>query len=199
MHCREFDEILEEIGNGTFKSDNEQCISQMVGHQAANLLTTPELINAAADVSFPREKEIVEEAIRNLRERITWIGLLDEIEGAIVGFKEVFPWLATNLGGEVSVLVNEFHKRGEDDMLDIDSDWRFGLENYIDKKSCIYHHEEEIAYTCGSREVGPAAMGAVARLNQRDLDVYMAAVERYSVQQEILSEYHSAIHLDPEP
>ena len=50
---------------------SESCAVQMIGHQATNLLLSIDLYNVTNDVGFPREKKIVEEAVKNLRERVS--------------------------------------------------------------------------------------------------------------------------------
>jgi hypothetical protein len=61
------------------------------------LATNKVFSNVASDVQFPKEKEIVEEAVRNLREQFTWIGLTDRLDDSIAAMRDVFPFLAVNL------------------------------------------------------------------------------------------------------
>lgn len=85
----------------------------MIGHQSTNLLSSIDLYNVANDVRFPREQEIVQEAVRNLREEFTWIGLTDRIEESINSMRAVFPFLAENLNEYSMVVRNMFTDQGK--------------------------------------------------------------------------------------
>ena len=195
--CRELAEVLRRIKSGNFSNGDmrahstayspyDSCAAQMIGHQATNLLSSIELFNVANDVSFPMEREIVEEAVSNLREGITWIGLLDEMEESVAGFREIFPWLAVSLNAEVVLLAEEFAKNGNP----IGDDANFALpEDHMDKNSCTFDQREE-KVTCGSKEVDEEALQLIEELNMRDLAVYKAAVEVFAIQKEVLEEYH---------
>ena len=142
-------EVLEKVANGTFVSrsgtspnakgdenvnyvydPNDSCAVQMIGHQATNLLSSIELYNVANDVRFPREKEIAQEAVRNLREEFTWIGLTDRFQESVDAFREVFPFLAENLTEAALKYGEEFQTWGEPV-----GDSRFSLpEGFVDKK-----------------------------------------------------------------
>jgi hypothetical protein len=184
--CKDFKDIMESIYDGTFESDKESCKTQMIGLQAIHLLSSPDLILAANDMTFPREQEIVSEAVRNLREKVTWIGVLDEVDESVRGFKEVFPWLADNLEGAAAALPAELAKAGET----VEDD-RFALPaDYHDAMSCIFQHNDDDHYKCGSKEVDAEALQWINKLNMRDTAVYRAAVERFAIQQEVIEEYH---------
>jgi len=183
--CKDFKDVLRQINDETFTSDDGSCVARMIGHQAALLLSSPHLHSKANDLSFPQE-HIVEEAVRNLREGITWIGLADRIEESVAGFKEVFPWLADNLNGAALFLKQEFAKRGDR----VGTDVNFALpENYIDEHGCVFEHRNEDHYTCGSRGIDEETLSLIKKLNMRDLAVYKAAVERFAIQNEVLTEY----------
>ena len=189
--CKDFTDVLKEIKSGTFTSDNEYCTSEMIGHQGANLVTRPDLYSVANDITFPREQDIVTDAIRNLRdvERITWIGIKDDMEGSIAGFQQVFPWLAEDLSAAARTFEQVFRVNGDQ----IGDDKNFGLPaDYEDRYGC-YIDRQEVPYRCGSREVDSEALQLISQLNMRDLAVYRAAFERYQIQNEVLKEYHDSV------
>lgn len=196
--CQELKDVLRKIANGTFAhgSTGEEeeepnfvygaansCAVQMIGHQATNLLSSIELYNVANDVRFPREREIVKEAVRNLRKEFTWIGITDRIEQSIDGMRSVFPFLAENLSDTVTVLQDMFQKDGE----------RFALpEGYNDDVGCAFEHRNAGRNpSCGTTELDDETIALIEKLNHRDVAVYKAAVERFELQMEVLNEYRS--------
>jgi hypothetical protein len=195
-HCQELKDVLRKVENGTFKgeepnyvySPNDSCAVQMIGHQATNLLSSIDLYNVANDVRFPKEQEIVAEAVRNLREEVTWIGLTDRLDESIRGMRDVFPFLAENLSETAEALHDLFQKSG--DQVD---DTRFSLpEGYDDTKGCPLPHDNGGREPhCGTKELDDETIYWIKRLNNRDVAVYKAAVERFTLQQEILGEYRS--------
>jgi len=203
--CKEMKEVLRKVADGTFVekrgwpklgkggeetekfvySPNDSCAVQMIGHQATNLLSSVELYNVANDVRFPREKEIADEAVRNLREVFTWIGLTDRIQESIDGIRTVFPFLAENLNDAATVFGDALKKNGEE------VDGSFSLpEGYNDEKGCPFEHRnagKEPA--CGTKEMDAETIFLINKLTARDMAVYKAAVERFELQQEVLEEF----------
>ncbi|KAL7467559.1 hypothetical protein ACHAXS_007813 [Conticribra weissflogii] len=203
--CQPMSDVLERVANGTFgskRSDqhydensegrkfvyspNDSCAVQMIGHQATNLLSSLELYNVANDIRFPREKEIAEEAVKNLREEFTWIGLTDRLEESTNAFREVFPFLTENLSKEAKRLEEEMRGYG----LDVPEN-PFGLsENYDDLRGCpLEHANAGRDPTCGTKEMDDYTISLVKKLSNRDVAVYKAAVERFEIQMEVLEEF----------
>ncbi|KAL7540636.1 hypothetical protein ACHAWF_006741, partial [Thalassiosira exigua] len=159
--CRSMKDALRDVAGGTFgRSEGEgpvdgsydpddSCVAQMMGHQGTNLLSSPELYRLANDASFPSEVEIVREAVRNLREEITWIGIADDVEASVAGFRAVFPWLSEDLNGAAERLRRQFEKGGEE----VD-DAALGLpDGYVDARGCAFRKRAEDRYICGTREL----------------------------------------------
>ncbi|EJK67498.1 hypothetical protein THAOC_11462 [Thalassiosira oceanica] len=198
----EMKDVLKEVVSGVFTSKvnhtrerdylydpNDSCAVQMIGHQATNLLSSNGLYNVANDVSFPREQDIVDEAIRNLREQFTWIGLTDRIEESVDSFREIFPFLAENLTEQALNLKEEFEKQGEqvDDEL-------FSLPfNYTDKGCPFGHRNAGKDPACGTEEMDDETIELVHRISNRDVAVYRAAQERFEIQQEVLREFKESL------
>ena len=132
------------------------------------------------------EADIVQEAIKNLREDFTWIGLTDRIQESVEGFRQIFPFLAENLNNATKVMEEEFQSRGEDL-----EDNTFALpEGYSDKKSCPFEHRNAgHAPTCGTTELDDETKELIMKLNSRDMAVYKAAVEIFELQMEVLQDY----------
>jgi len=203
-NCQEMKDVLRSVAEGTFQSHgsekdqrdsehpnfvyspNDSCAVQMIGHQATNLLSSIDLYNVANDVRFPKEKEIVEEAVRNLRDEFTWIGITDRIQESIDGMRAVFPFLAENLNEETSKLQDLLRTNGEQ----VD-DSRFSLpEDYTDSKGCPFEHRNAGKDpTCGTKEMDDETISLIKKLSNRDVAVYRAAVERFELQMEVLGEY----------
>ena len=200
--CQEMKDVLKEVVSGVFTSKadharerdyvydpNDSCAVQMIGHQATNLLSSNGLYNVANDVSFPREQDIVDEAVRNLREQFTWIGLTDRIEESVNSFREIFPFLAENLTEQALNLKEEFEKSG--DQVD---DELFSLpSNYTDEVCPFGHRNAGKDPTCGTQEMDDETIELVRRISSRDVAVYKAAQERFEIQQEVLREFKESL------
>jgi hypothetical protein len=195
--CKELKDVLKEVANGTFvgrgQSDGDEttpnlaydpsnsCAVQMIGHQATNLLSSIDLYNVANDVTFPREQEIVEEAVKNLRDSFTWIGLTDRLPESVAGFRMIFPFLAENLNDAVADLSKGVEV--EDPNFSLPAD-------YIDSEGCPFQHQNAGRDpTCGTTEMDDETVALILKLNNRDKAVYKAAVERFELQLEVIQEY----------
>jgi hypothetical protein len=198
--CNELKDVLKQIQGGTFGSEedepnfayepNNSCAVQLIGHQATNLLSSVDLYNVANDVRFPREEEIIKEAIKNLREEFTWIGLTDRIQESVDGFRTIFPFLADNLSETAKEMQEEFEARGE-----TLEDTTFALpDGYSDTRSCPFEHRNAGRDpTCGTTELDDETKEWIMKLNKRDMAVYKAAVERFEMQMEVLQEYKDGV------
>ena len=191
--CEEMKDVLRKIAHGTFTSrdhnepnfvydPNDSCAVQMIGHQATNMISSVDLYNVANDVTFPREQEIVNEAVRNLREEFTWIGITDKIQESVDGMRIVFPFLAENLSSMASTVKELFASSGEQvDLLPA---------GYTDEKGCPFEHRNAGRDpTCGTTELDDETISLIQRLSGRDVAVYKAAVERFALQNEVLKEF----------
>merc|ERR1712086_584091 len=144
-----------------------------------------ELYRAASDVRFPREKEIAEEAVRNLREVFTWIGITDKIEESVEGIRAVFPFLSESLKDAAEAIESGPRERGEPIS---------GLlpGEYDDQKGCPFEHKNGGREpTCGTKELDDETIHLINTLTARDMAVYQAAVERFALQNEVLEEYRN--------
>ena len=202
--CQEMKDVLHRVENGTFTSrkergsdtqkfvydPNDSCAVQMIGHQATNLIGDIDLYNAANDVRFPREKEIIDEAVWNLRHDFTWIGITDKIQESIEGFRAVFPFLAENLNEATAAITDVLETSGEHV-----EDGRFSLpEDYKDGKGCPFQHRNAGKDpTCGTKEMDDETISLIKKLSNRDVAVYKAAVERFELQEEVLEEYRAGL------
>ncbi|KAL7432928.1 hypothetical protein ACHAXM_010189 [Skeletonema potamos] len=203
-NCQELKDVLKQIYSGTFTSKrsgrdngdntvpnfvyepNNSCAVELIGHQSTNLLSSVDLYNIANDVRFPREADIVHEAVENLRQDFTWIGLTDRITESIDGFRQIFPFLAENLNDAAKAIQEEFQTRGEEL-----EDNTFSLpKGYSDANTCPFKHENAGRDpTCGTTELDDETKEWIMKLNSRDMAVYKAAVEKFELQMEVLQEY----------
>jgi hypothetical protein len=203
-NCQELKDVLKQIYSGTFTSKrsgrdngdntvpnfvyepNNSCAVELIGHQSTNLLSSVDLYNIANDVRFPREADIVHEAVKNLRQDFTWIGLTDRITESIDGFRQIFPFLAENLNDAAKAIQEEFQTRGEEL-----EDNTFSLpKGYSDANTCPFKHENAGRDpTCGTTELDDETKEWIMKLNSRDMAVYKAAVEKFELQMEVLQEY----------
>jgi hypothetical protein len=203
--CQELKDVLKQIYSGTFTSKksgrddgdnvvpnfmyepNNSCAVQLIGHQSTNLLSSVDLYNVANDVRFPREADIVHEAVRNLRQDFTWIGLTDRIQESVEGFRQIFPFLAENLNDAAKAIQEEFQTRGEE----LEDNKLLLPKGYSDANSCPFEHKNGgHDPTCGTTELDDETKEWIMKLNRRDMAVYKAAVERFELQMEVLQEYN---------
>ena len=195
--CKEMKDILRSVAEGKFTkkkefvgepnfvySPNDSCAVQMIGHQSTNLLSSVELYNIANDVRFPREQDIVDEAVRNLRDEFTWIGITDRIQESIDGMRTVFPFLAENLNDAASSIEEVMSKSGE----------TYEAQSSLPEDKCPFEHRNAGRDpTCGTKELDDETIFLIKQLNMRDVAVYKAAVERFELQQEVLEEYAAGL------
>ena len=139
---------------------------------------------------FPREKELIDEAVWNLRHDFTWIGITDKIQESIEGFRAVFPFLAENLNEATAAITDVLETSGEHV-----EDGRFSLpEDYKDEKGCPFQHRNAGKDpTCGTKEMDDETISLIKKLSNRDVAVYKAAVERFELQEEVLEEYRAGL------
>ena len=203
--CQPMSDVLEKVANGTFTSHrqrkdgdgdgdnvnfvyspNDSCATQMIGHQATNLLSSIDLYNIANDVRFPREKEIAEEAVRNLRNDFTWIGLTDRIQESADAFRVVFPFLAENLSESALRMKGEIGARG----IELPENAFVLPQEYVDTNGCpMPHANAGRDPTCGTTKMDDYTISLIQKLSNRDVAVYKAAVERFELQMEVLEEF----------
>jgi len=212
--CKELKDVLRSVEAGTFKKQarghvtkakkeeekgkeqpnymydpNDECAVQMIGHQATNMLSSVELYNVANDVRFPREKEIATEAVKNLREQFTWVGITDRLEESIASMRTVFPFLAENLNDAAMEIGDILAKSGEDASAVEDA---LLPNDYEDAKGCPFQHRNAgHDPTCGTKELDDETIALIRKLSARDVAVYEAAVERFELQNEVLEEYRN--------
>jgi len=177
-------EVAELVPNFVY-DPNDSCSVQMIGHQATNLLSSPELYRVASDVRFPREREIVEEAVRNLREAFTWTGITDDLNATVAGFRAVFPFLAENLTATARAMEDAAKGPGAPSGALLPGEYR-------DTIGCKFGHKNGGKEPkCGTKELDDETIHLIHTLTARDMAVYKAAVERFDLQNEVLEEYRN--------
>jgi hypothetical protein len=99
MHCyrcMELKEFYKHVDNGTVeelfdrKDDAKLCVAQLLNHQTRNLLTSRMF------QGFTEEDQI-HEALYNLKNRFTVVGLTEELQLSVQMMGQVFPWLAEHM------------------------------------------------------------------------------------------------------
>jgi hypothetical protein len=99
--CMELKDYYAHIDNGTVTGlytspdDAINCVAQLLNHQTRNLLTSP----MSQDFT---EEDQTEEALYNLRNRFTVVGLTEQLPltAQMIGYS--FPWLAEKVEGSSS-------------------------------------------------------------------------------------------------
>jgi hypothetical protein len=92
--CRTLKEVYEAIDNG---DDDEagMCASQLMNHQTRNLASSSS-VNPNT-TSHELNQHHADEAIFNLQQRITVVGLTEDMESTAKIVGRVFPWLAESI------------------------------------------------------------------------------------------------------
>lgn len=182
--CLPLRTVLQQIQNNTFASRGENCRVQMMDHQTTNLLSSERLYDVANNRTTMEEMgitddEIVREAVSNLRNDFTVVGLTDRLPESVEMFGKVFPFLASNLTEAVA------DAGGDHD----DDDGGGGELNGVDVEGCpLPHANEGRDHACGSHELDEGTVKLIEEMNARDKAVYDAAVEIWELQREILDE-----------
>ena len=95
--CKELKEIYDLMdSNEVVKGFDSLCLAQLQNHEVTNLLTSDFPEDASDD-------EIVEEAIRNMKNFFTVIGLTERLQDTNELLGQVFPWLALEIKGSDTI------------------------------------------------------------------------------------------------
>jgi hypothetical protein len=88
--CRNLTDIYTEIDQGTSQL-NRMCRLQLLNHQTRNLLSEP------PDNEIPDSEAQAQEAIHNLKNVFTMVGLTEDMPATAAMAAKVFPWLAESI------------------------------------------------------------------------------------------------------
>jgi hypothetical protein len=94
--CRNLTDIYAEIDQGTSKLPN-MCRLQLLNHQTRNLLS------AAPASEIPDSEVQAQEAIFNLKNVFTMVGLTEDMPATAAMAAKVFPWLAESINWNEAV------------------------------------------------------------------------------------------------
>jgi hypothetical protein len=94
--CRNLTDIYADIDQGTSQLSN-MCRLQLLNHQTRNLLS------AAPDNEIPDSEAQAQEAIRNLKNVFTMVGLTEDMPATAAMAAKVFPWLAESIDWKEAV------------------------------------------------------------------------------------------------
>jgi hypothetical protein len=101
--CRDLKDVYAEIDSGNSTLDR-MCALQLQNHQTNNLLSSTnfnETTIATARGTPQQRQQIISEAIRNMHDFFTMVGLTEELNTTAAMVGRVFPWLATDVNGTV--------------------------------------------------------------------------------------------------
>merc|ERR1719291_154584 len=145
-------------------------------------------------------EEVASEAVRNLRERFTWVGVGDGLgprdgsadrsllQDSVDQMIQVFPWLAMNLNGEAALLAEQL---GIAELSPAEQHEMLGLpEDYHEKTACwLQEPAAEAVPACGAdTELDDETVSLILKLNAPDVAVHKAALERFMLQEVVLAE-----------
>jgi hypothetical protein len=94
--CRNLTDIYADIDQGTSQL-SRMCRFQLLNHQTRNLLST------APENEIPDSEEQAQEAIHNLKNVFTMIGLTEDMPATAAMAAKVFPWLAEKIDWDEAV------------------------------------------------------------------------------------------------
>jgi hypothetical protein len=90
-HCKPLVEIYQDIDTKQ-PGLNQLCIDQLMNHQSSNLLNTE--WDASAD-----PEDLVAQAIDNMKNFFTVVGLTEQLEATVEMVGHVFPWMNETIAG----------------------------------------------------------------------------------------------------
>jgi hypothetical protein len=91
--CRTLKEVYEAIDNG-HADEADLCTSQLLNHQTRNLASSSSVESATTHTAHELNQHHAQEAILNLKQRITMVGLTEDMETTAKIAGHAFPWLA---------------------------------------------------------------------------------------------------------
>jgi hypothetical protein len=94
--CRNLTDIYADIDQGTSQLTN-MCRLQLLNHQTRNLLS------AAPENEIPDSEAQAQEAIQNLKNVFTMVGLTEDMPTTAAMAAQVFPWLAESIDWNAAV------------------------------------------------------------------------------------------------
>lgn len=97
-HCRNLKDIYAAIDSGKDDDLRHNCKMQLLNHQTRNLLS-----NVADFNENPHSEEAIEQAIANMKNVFTMIGITEDMPATAAMAYKVFPWLAPNLDWNAAV------------------------------------------------------------------------------------------------
>jgi hypothetical protein len=94
--CIELKDYYQHVDDGTVgelydrRDESKLCVAQLLNHQTRNFLTSP------MSQDFTEEDQI-HEALYNLQNRFTVVGLTEELQATVQMLGQAFPWLAEHM------------------------------------------------------------------------------------------------------
>lgn len=174
--CRKLTDIYAAIDAGKDKDLRHTCKTQLLNHQTRNLLS-----NVADFNENPQSDEAIEQAIANLKDVFTMVGLTEDMDATAAMVSKVFPWLAEQLIVEDAV------------------EWRnFPIPSgSSNSRTCTMPHANSSPQNnmCGpdgthwdlSSDPDEETARAIMAHNQADLRLYEAAVRHFELQRKALN------------
>jgi hypothetical protein len=99
--CKPLTELYHAIDTKQSGLD-QMCTDQLMNHQTANLLST-EWDEAAADEESSSEDLMVAQAVDNMKNFFTLIGLTEQLTDTVDMVGHVFPWMNATIAGSDQV------------------------------------------------------------------------------------------------
>ena len=200
FQCTPLLDIYRHIEEGTLdefcgeKGCGGVCIPQLLNHETRNLLTDTWDENDAGGVSLSTDEEKLQEALFNLKSRVTLVGVTDELPVFAEMLGKVFPWLAESVTAEELGMATG----GGDDGAAHRAKLRRAVTTTTttEPKTCPLTHANASPKNnrCapGNKhwelpdEPDEETREAILRHNQLDLKIYEAAKARFQLQKEAL-------------
>ena len=97
--CKTLIDVYKGIDNGNADGLSDMCIQQLNNHMTANLLSSSSSHSIYSKENDRTEDEMVEEAISNLKNFFTMVGLTEQLPETFDIMGYTFPWLNTTIEG----------------------------------------------------------------------------------------------------
>jgi hypothetical protein len=161
--CRNLTDVFADIDeNGVDETSSNVCIPQLVNHQTRNLLTSPLSQNLT-------DEEKIAEAIYNMKNRFTVVGLTNELPLTVRMIGSAFPWMAEHLESD-----------GDNHQNDCP------LQHANASPSNNHCGPDGKSHWDLPDEPDEETRQAILRHNQLDVRLYEAAVEHFELQKRAL-------------
>jgi len=170
--CKNLTEIYNLIDQNTTRGYDRLCLSQLSNHETENLLSSEWPEDASDD-------EIVAEAVENLKNFFTLVGLTEELVVSVNMLGTVFPWINKTIEGSNTLCGLPHENKAPENNHCVTTPKNDGTNQVVASHWDLPDHPDE------------ETRKAIEAHNQLDLRLYEAAVQYFELQKRAFDAYQA--------